>query len=296
MIIQPPSTLLIGPPGAGKTDALATAIEGGLELFVVVTEPGGEESLIDSVTRRGLPVDKLHWATARPAIAAFSALDDMANKIGSMSVQSLAEIKEGIGKSETRKAALALLEQLKNFKDERTGQSFGDYSLWDDKRMLAIDSLSGVSLMAMALTIGFKPTAHPGEWGVAMNFIEQLLLKVSGDRKCFLTVTAHAEKEMNEVSGQMQVMASTLGKKLAPKIPRFFSEVVLAKRSQTKFTWSTMDNSADLKNRGLEAKAELEPSFVPLVKAYRKRLETAGAPATTPPSPPAQTVPQLEKK
>ena len=81
---------------------------------------------------------------------------------------------------------MKLLETLKDFKDEHTGKSYGDYTQWDTNRALVLDSLSGLSILFMALTIGFKPAAHQGEWGVAMNFVEQLLLKLTSDRKCFL--------------------------------------------------------------------------------------------------------------
>jgi hypothetical protein len=50
-------------------------------------------------------------------------------------------------------------------------------------------------------------------------------------------------------------MVSTLGKKLAPSIPRFFSEVVLAttetKGDQKSYYWSTNEANTILKDRSL---------------------------------------------
>jgi hypothetical protein len=71
---------------------------------------------------------------------------------------------------------------------------------------------------------------------------------------------------------------STLGRKLAPKIPRYFSEVVLATRTlksgvEPLFTWATVDLKADLKNRVLPASTSLKPDYAPVVEAYRKRLK-----------------------
>lgn len=282
MILQPPATLLMGSPGSGKTDCLLTLIAAGLEMFVIITEPDGVVSLIDSATRRNLKLDKLHWTTVAPATAGWTALTDMANAIGTMGYDDITKIKSGVGKTETRKPAMKLLESLKDFKCERTGQSYGDTTCWGDDRALVLDSQSGLNLIAMAVTIGYKPAAHQGEWGVAMNFVEQLLLKMTSDRKCFFVLTAHVEKELNELTGANQIMVSTLGRKLAPKIPRFFSEVVFAKKlvvpnAPPKFVWSTADANADLKNRVLPNSTELEPTFQPIVDAYRRRKNLAGA-------------------
>lgn len=295
MNIQPPANLILGDIGSGKTDVLTTYIEAGLELFVLVTEPGGSESLMDACHRRKLSIDKLHWATVLPAVGNWSAMSDMVKTIGALGYEDIQKIKSGVGKDETRKPAMKILETVQNFKCERTGQSYGDITQWKDDRAFAFDSLSGLSYMSMALTIGYKPAAHQGEWGVAMNFVEQLILKLTSDRQCHFAMTAHIEKELSELSGAQQIMASTLGRKLAPKIPRFFSEVVYAKRTldvqnRPTFTWSNVDAQAALKNRALAIGTALTPSFVPIVEAYRARVrqaETAPPQAVPVPAKPA---------
>jgi hypothetical protein len=280
--LQPPSVLNMGPPGSGKTDALTTFIEAGIELFVIVTEPDGAASLIDAIARRKLDLSKLHWATCIPTTMGWEALEDMTKTIGSMGFDQIQNIKSGIGKTHTREPAMKLLSLFKNFVDDRTGTSYGPVDKWENSRALAIDSLSGLSLLSLMLAIGYKPAAHQGEWGVSQNFIEQLLNKISGDRRCFFALNAHVERETNELTGATQVMVSTLGRKLPPKIPRFFSEVVLSKRTvaanTATFTWSTVDMQADLKNRSLPLSPTLQPSYVPIVRAYQKRLELAKAP------------------
>lgn len=288
MKLQPPATLLIGETGSGKTDSLLTLVEAGIELFVIITEPDGVVSLVDSAIRRKLPIDKLHWATAAPATLGWQAMTDMVNTIGSTSYEDIAKIKGGVGKSETRKPAMKLLDTLSNFRCERDGQPYGDFTQWDDTRALVLDSQSGLNLMAMALTIGYKPAAHQGEWGVAMNFVEQLILKLTSDRQCYFVLTAHIEKELNEITGTNQITISTLGRKLAPKIPRFFSEVVWTKKvvlpnQPPKWIWSTADANAALKNRVLPTASDLQPSFKPIVDAYERRKSVAGA--TTSPAP-----------
>ncbi len=293
--LQPPSVLNMGAPGSGKTDSLATLIEAGLELFVIVTEPDGAASLIDSVNRRKLDINKLHWTTCIPTTMGWEALEEMTRTIGSSSFDQIQNIKSGIGKQFTREPAMKLLNSFKNFTDDRTGQSFGSVDKWENTHALAIDSLSGLSLLSFMLTVGYKPAAHQGEWGVSQNFIEQLLNKVTGDRRCFFVLNAHVERETNEITGATQVMVSTLGRKLPPKIPRFFSEVVLSKRiitgDKAAFTWATVDMTADLKNRSLPLANNLQQSYVPIVRAYQKRLELAKAP----PQPEAKQPPIVAK-
>jgi hypothetical protein len=218
-------------------------------------------------------MNKLHWASCLPATEGWGALDEMATKIGALDFEGISKIK-GIGKEQTRVPAMRFLSILKDFPDERTQTNFGSFTTWDDSRALVIDSLSGLSTIAWYLTVGNKPTGAPGEWNIAMNFIEAILMKINSDRKCYFVLTAHIEKEMDEISGVMRVMTSTLGRKLAPKIPRFFGEVVYATRTteDPKFRWSTIDRNADLKNRVLPVGEKLLPDFKPVVEGHKKRL------------------------
>lgn len=281
MRLQPPACLIMGAPGAGKTTSLVTYVEAGLDLFTIVTEPSGAESLLDAASDRKIDVNKIHYATCLPTTKGWDALDEMTKNIGAMDFEALSKSK-GMGKAKTREAALNLLETLKNFKCERTGQAFGDFTSWDDTRVLALDGLTGLSTMAWYLTVGYKPTGAPGEWNIAQNWLAALLLKINADRMCHFAMTAHIEKEPNEITGVTQIMTSTLGKKLAPKIPQNFSEVIYAtKTKDKKFNWSTIDNNIDLKNRALPVSDTLPPTFVPVVEAYRRR-KLAGGNAATP--------------
>jgi hypothetical protein len=280
--IQPPATLLFGPAGSGKTTSLSTFAKQGIEVFVIITEPTGLDSLLDAWAREKLDINLLHWCVVPPAAPGWTALKEMAIRIQAMSYQALSELKSGIGKDQM-KQYMKLLTNLENFHDERTQKDYGDVTSWGDDRVLVFDSLSGISLIALQQTVGFKPSPHQGEWGIAMSAIEQLLLKVSSDCQCFFVLTAHVEKEPDEITGMAKVQVSTLGKKLAPKIPRFFSEVVRSRKDSTgKFLWSTLDAESDLKNRALPAGSSLDADFAPIIKAYHKRkemLEASGAAA-----------------
>lgn len=275
MILQPPHCLLMGPAGSGKTTSLATFAAAGLDVFVVITEPTGVDSLLDAWDRLKLDINKLHYCTVPPASAGWGALKDLGTRINAMSYKDLSELKSGIGK-EQMKQYPKLLQNMENFHDERSGKDFGDVTSWGSDRVLAFDSLSGLSLIILQHTVGFKPSPHQGEWGIAMSAVEMLLLKLSSDCQCFFVLTSHIEKEPDEITGMAKVSVSTLGRKLAPKIPRFFSEVIRARKDPTgRFLWSTLDSEADLKNRALPSGNSLEASFAPIVEAYRRRLAAA---------------------
>lgn len=275
MTLQAPHCLLMGPAGSGKTTAFATFARKGIECFVVVTEPTGVDSLIDAWEREKLDLDLLHYCVIAPTSPGWQGLKEMAVKVNAMNYKDLSELKSGVGK-ETMKQYSKLIHNFENFHDDRTGKDFGDITTWDAKRVLGVDSLSGLSLIALQNAVGFKPSPHQGEWGIAMSSVENLVLKLSSDCKCFLVLTAHIEKEPDEISGVAKIGVSTLGRKLAPKIPRFFSEVIRARKDPTgRFLWSTLDTESDLKNRALATGSSLEADFGPVIDAYRRRAQVA---------------------
>jgi AAA domain len=265
-----PSSLIIGPAGAGKTSAIATYGAAGIETFVLFTEPKGHESLLDSIARIKAPLEKFHWTTITAPPAGWTALKQMATTIRVMGYEDIAKLKQGIQKTDMKQLE-ALLDVLANFPDERTGQTFGDVTTWDDRRAFVLDSLSGLNLLAWLTTVGYKPTAHEGEWGMAMNLEEQIIHKLTSDCKCYFTLIGHIDREPDPITGASRVMTSALGRKLAPKLQRMFGDVVRARRTTNGFFWSTVDNEADLKNRSLPVSGEILPDFKQIVDAHARR-------------------------
>lgn len=271
---EAPAILLIGAPGGGKTWSLTTLIEAGLELFVIGTEPRFTESLYESAAKRRLDISKIHSATIPPVAASFSSMIQSAELIGKLSFEGLAQIKSGM-KSDEHHQFIKLLKTLANFTDEKTGESFGPVDQFGPERVVVVDSLSGINLMAKSLVVGAKPTASQGEWGVAMEAEENLINKLCSDLHCPFVLTAHVEREPNEITGGVTNQVGALGKKLAPKIPRFFSEVILCYRSADRYFWSTATDYYELKRRTLPLNDKIEPTFVPIVKAWHARLQAA---------------------
>ena len=282
-IIPGGSTLLIGPAGTGKTTALTTFIEAGIETFVLITDPNGEESLIDAMEKKNLPMDLLHWNYVPQASPSWDTLMDMAKIITELSYEGLTKIKSGVGKQDYQQF-LQLMSICANFKCQRTGEEYGPIDKWGPDRAFCLDSLSGMNTMSMDMTIGAKPCAHEGEWGVAMNAEERLVKKFVSDLKCFFTLVGHIQRSKDAITGGTQIMVDALGTKLAPKIPKDFSDVVLAVRENKEFTWSTTAVQVDLKARTLPLDDKLKPTFVQIVEAHRRRTKLTTATTTTPTS------------
>jgi hypothetical protein len=264
----------MGPSGSGKTYSISTLLEAGLEVFVVSTEPHGLETLLDVVAEKKLNLNSLHFRYIPPARPGFEVLERLGKLISVSDQKSLSDAKPG---PRAEAQWIELLKTFVNFVDEKDGKSYGDVTKFGPDKALVVDSLSGISAMAMDVTIGDKVTANPGEWGIAMRALDKFLLTCTSDLRCFFVLTAHTEREEDLITGASKIMVSTLGKKLAPQIPKFFSEVILAdtitQGNIRTHLWSTNAHNTVLKNRSLPISDKLQPSFEPIVAAYRKRLD-----------------------
>lgn len=266
-----PSIILMGPPGSGKTRSLTTLIKSGLELFVLVTEPTGVDSLLDGVAQQKLDINRLHWQVVTPARIGFDALLQMSKDLSIMDHEQLSKMRPTAGREKAK--WFDMLASVRNFKCDRTGREYGPVQNFDSGAAFVVDSLSGLSDMAWDLTVGNKVTAHMGEWGSGMNMLHQLTRSFTSNFKCIFVLTAHVERETDDNTRTSKLMVSTLGRKLAPKLPKDFSEVVLPYREGSNYFWSTMHNDVDLKHRALPLSPKLPPDFAPIVRAYKQRLQ-----------------------
>lgn len=270
-----PKVLLMGAPGSGKTWAIVTMLLAGLEVFVLITEPNGLPNLLNACRQNMAPLDKLHYAYVPPMNATIDSLKDVAITINTMSYSAIADMKSGIVKDKSN-GIMKLLKMMENFHCDRTNLDFGSIFNFGYKRAFVLDSLSGLNMLAQQNTVGLKPTMHQGEWGVAMNLEEMLINKMTSDLACYFVLVAHIDRNMNEASLQQIITPAALGAKLGPRIGRFFSEVILTKRVNADFTWSTMELSADVKQSVLPINAALKPSFKPIVDGFELNLKQLG--------------------
>jgi len=261
------NTPLLGATGTGKTYCLRTLADAGLEVFIISTEPGIASTLGDT------DPSKVHWHYIAPATASWADMIQSAERINQLSYEALSKLPD-INKRKYHEF-LDVLATCNDFIDDRTGQHYGDVSTWGANRALVLDSLSGLNVMAMNLVVGSKPAKSQADWGVSMDNLERFIIKLTTDTQCFFILTAHLERETDEVTGGTQLMASTLGRKLAPRLPRFFDDVIHCRREGAKFTWATDTMNVDLKARNLPISGGLNPSFQQIITAWRNKNPNA---------------------
>jgi hypothetical protein len=268
--------LLEGPTGTGKTRSIGTLVDTGLEVFFLGLETG-IESLIgyytDPVTQGGkglaAPPANLHWHVMNIPTGGFAGLALAAKDIGEMAQDSLYSMKDAT--RHVNNPFERFLKCIIDFEDQRTGVKFGAVDKWGPDRCIVVDGLTGMSDFAMTMVVGKKPVKSQTDWGIAQDALYRTLKIFADSCKCHFVLLAHVEREVDEVMGGTKVTVSTLGKKLPPKIPPMFSDVILAVRTAKKWTWSTANALCDLKTRNLEVADNIEPDFSLIINRWKSR-------------------------
>lgn len=262
------NVMLMGPSGTGKTHAIGTLVDAGLDVFYFAYE-AGSETLVGYFTDRGLPVPpNLHICTVRAPTASFLEMADAVRYVNTLSFEGL------IKQVDPSKSKYNQLEQfLRNFNDvtDDTGKKWGDVQSWDSSKALVIDGLTGLCDSAMKACIGGKFVRDQKDWGLAQNIVEGILRKITSESKYHFVLISHVERETDPNGGGLKLMASALGRALAPKLPVMFSDVVLAKRIGRDFWWDTEDPAADLKTRNLPISGKIPPSFAVIIDKWKSR-------------------------
>lgn len=263
------NVLVEGPTGTGKTTSLRTLADAGLETFVLFTE-SGLESFVGAWTDAGKEIPpNVHWHVLRKPEVSFSTMADAALKINTLALDSLAKLSDpDRGK---HNQFIELLRTLSDFQDQRTGQKYGPVDTWGTGRVLAIDSLTGINPIALSLVVGGKPVKSQSDWGIAQDQIEKMIRQLADGCRCHFVLTAHVEREMDQVFGGVKLTVSTLGRALAPKIPPMFSDVILTYREGQNFFWSTDNAQADLKARNLPIRSNLPQDFKQILEKWKSR-------------------------
>lgn len=261
----------MGDSGAGKTYSISSLLRAGLEVFVLITEPNGLDSLIDAVEKQKLDINKLHWKVVSPVTMDLNLLETQAKQINSLNFEGIQKLTSGVEKKKCTQL-MDLMHAIQNFTCERDGKEYGDVTTWGPDRALVLDSLTGLVTMAVQNTVGLRPTVQLQEYGIIQSMLESTINLLT-NLPCFFVMTAHVEKLVDEVNGGIKMMVFAIGKKLAPVLPRFFSEVVYCYRDGTNFLWSTATSNVNTKQRSLPVSDKIQPDFSPIIQAYKRRLE-----------------------
>lgn len=269
------NVLLMGSSGTGKTHAIHTLVDSGLEVFCLFLEPG-IETLISVYSRQNKPIPpNLHWHYIQPKTAGFTQLKNAAETIGKFDLAGLTRMKDMTRSMNNQ--MVEVYEILNNFTDQKTGEAYGSVDSWDTKRVLVIDSLSALNRICMDMVIGTKPVKDMADWGIAQNNLMSLLHKLTSGCICHFVLIAHVDRETDQIMGGVKLMVSALGKAITSQIPQPFSDVILATRDGDKFTWDTANSLADVKTRNLPIAAKLPADFGAIISQWQKNVTLAQA-------------------
>ena len=270
-----PKILLQGDSGSGKTYAFATLVEWAAkqtpprEVFVLFTE-NGLETLLGFWRDHGKPVpENLHWHSVSAPTLTLKALTDGAQKVGQLSY-------EGLTKSTDPDRAAnnpyyKILQALADFPDDRTGKKFGNIGLWKNDKIFGIDSLTMLAESCIKMVIGNKPTMAPPDYGVAQNNLMNLLRYFTQGFAPTFIMTAHLQRQTNEMTGGVQLMTKAIGKAMADDVPPLFSEVLFAYREGVQWFWDTSAPNVTTKTRYLPIKSKIVPDLGQIMDKWKVR-------------------------
>ena len=267
---EAPKVLLMGMPGGGKTYALASLLEAGMELFVIFTEQG-KESLLEACMERGISTEKLHYCRISAGSPGFSSLKRIAKAINRQTQKDLQGAK-GLNEKDYSQM-IDLIGACENFVDQH-GVSYGNATDWGNDRCLAVDGLSGINTMMMDLVVGAKPIKTIADWGIAMDGEMRFINQCVNSLTAMFVLIAHLELNKDEVDGRIYRYPKLLGNKNTYDFGKHFSDVIVSyDNGGGNFYWSNDEKNMQLKSRNLKRGAKLEPSFIPLIDKWAGRFK-----------------------
>lgn len=272
-----PKILIQGDSGTGKTTALGTIVDWAarqdppFKVNTLFTEKGLEvlkaywvDPPIDPMTNKPVrparPIpSNLAWHTAAPGAQSLAALKDAAQKVGLLSYKSLTEMVDP-----TRGAtnpAFKILAALENFPDDRTKKNLGNIGTWGRDTIILVDSLTELAEGYKRMATGNKPVMSQPEYQVAQNNLINFLRYLTQGLDCTVVMTAHLQRQVNEITGSTVLMTSSIGKAIADDIPKLFSEVLFSYREGNAWYWDTSAPNVVTKTRYLPIRAKITPDL-----------------------------------
>ena len=261
---KPPTTLLSGDAGSGKTESLKTYIKAGVTPFVVVTEQSSISTLM-----KGINKGDAHYIHIPPTTEGWAAMKQQAQKMTMMQWESMIEYVD----PNKRKfdSWVRIIDACTNFKCDWTGEEFGDITDWGPDRAFCVDSLTGLNKSAMQLIIGGRLIRSQPQWGAAQETEMSLIYEWVENLNCFFAMTTHLERREDTLHGGITLNPKALGKAIGPDIPPLFSDAICCKREGGRWFWSTDEHNMKLKAQNVPWSSEIEPDFKIIVDAYRAR-------------------------
>lgn len=264
------SLIILGEPGSGKTHSLKTlrtvhrkAGFKPLEIGVLSLDknvypvlgnwfrnPQPDEGIVKIRT-----INMTSVVTKKGEKSGLDRLEDMFKNVSQLSNEQIQKTTFG-----SQGQLLEVVGALKSFKAD-DGTNWGDITTWGTNRVLVIDQLSNLTTAARRLAVGNKPALTQPDYQVIQNTLLELINTILYDVRCHVVLLAHIEYEPDEVTGGKRIFPATLGVKLAPRIGKDFSDIVLAKFTKGKWSWSTVDSQAALKTMHLPVKESFDADF-----------------------------------
>lgn len=271
--------LLEGPSGTGKTYAIGELVDWcaqqspPVEVFVLFTERG-LETLLGYWADRGLPVPaNLHWHDLVTKPVSLDAMQQSAANVGKLSYDSITKLTDA--SRHQNNPFEAILKACVDFTCDRTAKKYGPVDSWGPDRVFVIDGLSELSNAAMKMVIGSKPTAAPGEYGVAQNQLMNFLRLCTQGCRAHFVLLAHVSREKDEMTGGIKLMTRAVGAAISGDIPPMFSDVIFTVREGAQFSWDTANANVDVKTRNLPIAAKQPPKFSTILEKWKARAQAA---------------------
>ena len=269
-----PKILIEGPSGTGKTYALGKlvewAAENNTEVFALFTE-NGLETLLGYWRDRDLEVPanlRYHSTLTKPL--ALDQLLKAADNVGKLSYESITKMVDA-NRGGDNNAFYKILQACSDFPDDRSGKKFGPIDTFGIDRIFVIDSLSELANAAFKMVIGSKPTASMPDYGVAQNNLMNFLRLCTQGLRCTFVMTAHVDRQQDEITGGIKLMTKAIGKAMANDIPQLFSDVIYCVREGTNFYWDTAAANVDVKTRNLPIASKQSPDFRIIMDKWKNR-------------------------
>ena len=278
-----PKILLEGPSGTGKSFAIGTLVDwaerNNQEVFILFTEQGGLETLLGYWRDTGVPPFNrkvwapvpacLHWHVLKTPAIGLDSLIDSAVRTGQLSYQALTQWTDS---NRSRNNPWdAVLRTFSDFPCDRTKRKYGNVGQWDNRRILINDSLSETANACFRMVLGSKTTASQPEYGVAQQNLLAWIRWMTQYLQCTFVMTAHVQRQVNELTGVTSVMTKAIGKALGDEFAPLFSDVVLTVRESDRFYWDTAAPNVDLKTRYLPIRSKINPDFSQIMDRWLQR-------------------------